>query len=197
MVFAEHGLPAPGLQVSLGGAGFAGQATGQLERDQELRAAGFRVVHFTWDQLFREQRRGSGYGARMTGQRINPAELARPSGFSHAVSVPAGARLVFLAGQTGCAADGRIVPGGLVAQFGQALRNLLAALAAAGGKPGHLASVTIYATSLEEYRAASRDIGELWRDLAGTGYPAMAAVQVSRLWDPEALVELHGVAAIG
>lgn len=65
-------------------------------------------------------------------ERINPPELPRPSGFCHAVSVPAG-RLVFLAGQTGLDAAGAVVPGGVVAQFEQALRNLLTALAAVGG----------------------------------------------------------------
>ncbi len=66
-------------------------------------------------------------------ERINPAELGQPSGFSHAVSVPA-SRLVFLAGQLGTGRDGKIVPGGIVAQFEQALANLLTALAAA--RPG-------------------------------------------------------------
>ena len=65
-------------------------------------------------------------------ERINPSELARPSGFSHAVSVTA-SRMVFLAGQVGMDRDGRVVSGGVVAQFEQALANLLTALAAAGG----------------------------------------------------------------
>src|SRR5579859_5169992 len=91
-------------------------------------------------------------------ERINPAGLARPSGFSHAVSAPAG-RLVFLAGQTGMDRDGRIVPGGVVAQFEQALGNLLAALAAAGGQPSDLASLTIYLTDVAEYQAHGKEIG--------------------------------------
>ena len=67
-------------------------------------------------------------------ERINPAELARPSGFSHAVAVTGG-RTVFLAGQVGMDRDGKLVGGGVVAQFEQALANLLTALAAAGGQP--------------------------------------------------------------
>jgi very-short-patch-repair endonuclease len=80
VVFHEHRLPAPDLQVELGAERFAGRvdfywrdyltiaeadgelkystkerSIAQLERDQELRAAGFRVVHFTWQQLFHEQ----------------------------------------------------------------------------------------------------------------------------------------------
>jgi enamine deaminase RidA (YjgF/YER057c/UK114 family) len=128
-------------------------------------------------------------------ERINPPELSRPSGFSHAVSVPAG-RLVFLAGQTGLDAEGAVVPGGVVAQFDQALRNLLTALAAAGGQPANLVSLTIYLTGIDDYRASAKQIGAVWRRLAGPEYPAMAAVEVSRLWDPAAVVEIAGFAAL-
>src|SRR5580692_6401791 len=132
-------------------------------------------------------------------ERINPADLARPAGFSHAVSVPVSVpegRIVFLAGQTGLGRDGKIVAGGVVAQFEQALGNLLTALAAAGGQPADLASLTIYSTDLADYQAHARQIGAVWRRLAGADYPAMAAVGVTRLWDPEALVEIQGIAAL-
>ena len=129
-------------------------------------------------------------------ERINPAELARPSGFSHAVSVTA-SRMVFLAGQVGMDRDGTVVSGGVVAQFERALANLLTALAAAGGRPGDLVSLTIYIVDLADYQANGKEIGAVWRRLAGTEYPAVAGVGVARLWDPEALVELQGVAAVG
>ena len=128
-------------------------------------------------------------------ERINPGELARPSGFSHAVSATGG-RLVFLAGQTGYAPDGQIVDGGVVPQFEQALGNLLTALRAAGGGPDDLVSLTIYAVGLEEYREHGREIGEVWRRLCGREYPAMAAIGVARLWDAEALVEVQGTAVV-
>jgi enamine deaminase RidA (YjgF/YER057c/UK114 family) len=131
----------------------------------------------------------------MSVQRINPASLGRPSGFSHAVSVAA-ARTVFLAGQTGTGPDGKLVGGGIVAQFEQALGNLLTALAAAGGQPQHLASLTIYLVDMAGYQAQSRQIGAVWRRLAGPEYPAMAAVGVTRLWHPEALIELQATAAL-
>jgi enamine deaminase RidA (YjgF/YER057c/UK114 family) len=127
-------------------------------------------------------------------ERINPAGLARPSGFSHAVAAPGG--LVFLAGQTGMDRDGRIVPGGVVAQFEQALSNLLAALTAAGGHPSGLASVTIYLTDVEDYQAHGKEIGAVWRRLAGSDYPAMAGVGVTRLWQPDAVVEIQGFAVV-
>ena len=131
----------------------------------------------------------------MNAERINPAELARPSGFSHAVVVTGG-RTVFLAGQTGMDRDGNMVSGGVVAQFEQALANLLTALSAAGGQPSDLVSTTIYIVDLADYQANAKEIGSVWRRLAGADYPAMAGVGVSRLWDPEALVEIQGVAAI-
>ncbi len=131
----------------------------------------------------------------MTIERVNPPALARPSGFAHAV-VATGSRVVFLAGQTALDAAGAIVGNTVAAQFEQALANLLAALRAAGGSAEYLASLTIYAVDLGDYRAHSREIGAAWRRLAGSEYPAMAAVGVSRLWDPAALVEIQGYAVV-
>jgi enamine deaminase RidA (YjgF/YER057c/UK114 family) len=126
-------------------------------------------------------------------ERINPTELGRPSGFSHAVSVTGG-RLAFLAGQTAHDAGGRITGSGVAEQFERALGNLLTALRAAGGEPADLVSLTVYAVDLDDYRAHGREIGEVWRRLVGRDYPAMAAVGVHRLWDPAALIEVQGVA---
>lgn len=125
-------------------------------------------------------------------KRVNPEDLAKPKGFSHAVV--ATGTTVYLAGQTGTTADGRVVEGGVVPQFEQALTNLLMALEAAGGHADHLASLTIYSTDLDDYLAHASEIGEVWRRLAGSEYPAMAGIGVSRLWDPAAVVELQGYA---
>ena len=127
-------------------------------------------------------------------ERINPAALAKPSGFTHAV-VAKGTH-VYLAGQTGMAPDGSIVDGGLVPQFRQALSNLLTALREAGGEPAQLAQLRVYIVDVPAYRAAAREIGRVWRELAGTEYPAMAGIGISRLWDDEALVEVEGVAVL-
>ena len=130
----------------------------------------------------------------MTSERINPAELARPSGFSHAVATTG--RMVFLAGQTGVDRDGNVADGGVVPQFERALTNLLTALGAAGGLPSDLVSLTIYLTDVADYQAHGKEIGAVWRRLAGTEYPAMAAVGVTRLWLPELLVEIQGIAVV-
>jgi enamine deaminase RidA (YjgF/YER057c/UK114 family) len=131
----------------------------------------------------------------MTLERINPDSLGRPSGFSHAVRATDTVR-VYLAGQTALDQAGTIVGTGIVEQFEQALSNLLTALAAAGGAPEHLATVTVFIVDVPDYRAHAREIGAVWRRLAGTEYPAMAGIGIARLWDDEALVELQGVAEL-
>ncbi|WP_433566649.1 RidA family protein [Nocardia sp. CA-151230] len=125
---------------------------------------------------------------------INPPELAKPSGFAHATRFR---DIVHLAGQTALTPEGRIVDGGIVAQFRQALANVIAALEAAGGKPQDLLSVTIYLLDIPGYQANAKEIGPLWRELVGESYPAMAGIGVTALWQPEALVEIQAVAALG
>jgi enamine deaminase RidA (YjgF/YER057c/UK114 family) len=124
---------------------------------------------------------------------INPDALAKPSGFTHAVL---NGDTVWLSGQTALDADGRIVPGGIVEQFRQALTNVVTALRAAGGDPGTFLSVTIYLTDIPGYQARGKDIGRVWRELVGTDYPAMTGVGVTGLWQPEALVEIQAVGGI-
>jgi enamine deaminase RidA (YjgF/YER057c/UK114 family) len=131
----------------------------------------------------------------MTIERINPPQLAKPSGFAHAVRT-AGRVTVHLAGQTGMDVTGAIVTGGVVAQFEQALSNLLVALDAAGGAPADLVSLTVYIVDMDDYRLHAGEIGAVWRRLVGSDYPAMAGIGVHRLWDADALVEVQGVAAI-
>ncbi|WP_122618390.1 RidA family protein [Streptomyces sp. Tu 4128] len=131
----------------------------------------------------------------MTAERVNPPELSPPTGFSHAV-VATGTRVVFLAGQTALDTDGKVTGDTLPAQFEQALTNLLTALRAVGGTPADLARVTVYATDVAAYRTHAADLGRTWRRLAGRDYPAMAVVEVVRLWDERAMVELDGFAVL-
>lgn len=128
----------------------------------------------------------------MSIDRVNPPELARPSGFSHAV-VGSGT-VIALAGQTALDRDGQIVGHDVVTQFEVALGNLLTALAAAGGRPDQLVSLTTYLVDLADYRRHTAEAGAVWRRLVGRDYPAMAAVGVRQLWDPAALVEIQGLA---
>lgn len=125
---------------------------------------------------------------------VNPASLAKPSGFSHAVV--ATGTTVHLAGQTALDADGVVVGDGVVEQFERALANLLTALAEAGGAPTDLATLTVFVVDMDDYRSHAREIGGVWRRLVGTTYPAMAGIGVARLWDVEALVEVQGTAVL-
>ncbi|MEB3980790.1 RidA family protein [Mycobacterium sp. 663a-19] len=130
----------------------------------------------------------------MTAAFINPGDLPRPSGFSHAVRAEGIA--VYLAGQTAMDATGVVVGDGVVDQFEQALSNLLTALRAAGGTPKDLVSLTIYIVDVDDYKHHAKQIGQVWRRLVGPTYPAIAGVGVARLWDAEALVEIQGIACV-
>ena len=117
---------------------------------------------------------------------VNPPELPEPKGFSHAV-VAGGA--VYLAGQIG---EGDTI----VEQFDTAAAKLVTALRAAGGEPDQLVSLVIYVTDVDEYRASLSELGEVWRLHFGRHYPAMALVGVAALFEPDAKVELMGVAVL-
>ncbi|MCY7287378.1 MAG: RidA family protein [Cryobacterium sp.] len=129
----------------------------------------------------------------MTHRLVNPGHLATPSGFSHGVLA---GKTLYLGGQTAMDATGAIVPGGIVAQFRQCFQNVLDTLTDAGGTPDDLVSITIYLTDVEDYQANGRKIGRVWRELAGIRYPSMAGIGVTKLWLPEALIEIQGVAVI-
>jgi|GEM_PF-852938 len=127
---------------------------------------------------------------------VNPPELAPAVGFSHAVAAGPG-RTVYLGGQAGIHPDGTVDPKAtLVEQFDLALANMVATLTAAGAKPEHLVTVTVFATDAEQYRADLKELGAVWRRHLGKHYPAMAFFEVKGLFDPAALVELTGVAVV-
>ena len=124
---------------------------------------------------------------------VNPASLPTPSGYSHGTL---SGNTLHLGGQTALDAQMQIVPGGIVEQFRQAFSNVLATLAEAGGIPEDLVSITIYLTDIPDYQAHGREIGRAWRELAGPVYPAMAGIGTTALWQPDALIEIVGVAVI-
>ncbi|MFJ5700065.1 RidA family protein [Arthrobacter sp. NPDC093139] len=124
---------------------------------------------------------------------INPESLPKPSGFAHGMLA---GNTVFLGGQTALDKDMNIVPGGIIEQFTQAFSNVLTTLREAGGQPEDLVNVTIYLTDVEDYMANGREIGRIWREMAGSQYPAMAGIGVTRLWQKEAMIEIQGIAVI-
>ncbi|MBB2915310.1 enamine deaminase RidA (YjgF/YER057c/UK114 family) [Streptosporangium becharense] len=129
----------------------------------------------------------------MKPQPINPTSLPKPSGYSHGTLH---GNTLYLGGQTALDKNMRIVEGGIVAQFRQAFSNVLTTLREAGGEPEDLVSITIYLTDIPDYQAHGREIGEVWRELAGPVYPAMAGIGCTALWQPEAMIEILGVAVI-
>jgi enamine deaminase RidA (YjgF/YER057c/UK114 family) len=128
-----------------------------------------------------------------TPRAINPGSLPTPRGFSHGTL---SGNTLYLGGQTALDQDMQIVPGDIVAQFRQAFGNILATLREVGGIPSDLVNVTLYLTDIPDYQAHGRQIGEVWRELAGSTYPAMAGIGTTALWQPEALIEIAGVAVI-
>ena len=141
---------------------------------------------------------------------VNPKELGPPLGFSH-VTIAGG--MVWVAGQIGSDETGGHVykvdrkhtldsdeagalvdPADVIAQFGRAIRNIVTALEAAGCKPEDTVKLTYYVTDLSNYKQNLGAIGESYRQVFGRHYPATTLVEVSSLFDRDAMVEIEAVA---
>lgn len=127
-------------------------------------------------------------------QTLQPPGWARPRGYSNGILTRG--RLVFVAGQIGWDEQCRFQTSDLAAQVRQALVNVVAVLAQAGARPEHIARMTWYVTDKREYVAAYRSIGEVYREVIGSHYPVMTALQVSALIEDEAKVEIEVTAVI-
>jgi enamine deaminase RidA (YjgF/YER057c/UK114 family) len=125
---------------------------------------------------------------------VNPDSLARPVGYAHGMK--GGGEWLFVAGQVGWNRDGRLVSDDFVAQFAQALDNVLDVVWAAGGKPECLARLLVFVTDTREYKARRRELRTVWRARLGRHYPAMALVQVAGLLEEGAKVEIEAVAVL-
>ena len=128
-------------------------------------------------------------------QILQPPEWARPKGFANGISVRGGTT-VYIAGQIGWTGDQRFAEKSFAGQFRQALANIVAVLAQAGGRPEHLVRLTWYVLDKEEYLGALREVGAAYRELIGRHYPTMAVVQVGGLIEPEARLEIEATAVI-
>ncbi|MBK9031837.1 MAG: RidA family protein [Myxococcales bacterium] len=105
-------------------------------------------------------------------------------------------RTVFVAGQIGWDAQGVFHSDDLIAQFDQALANVVAVVTAAGAAVTDIASMTVYVTDIDGYRARLRELGPVWRARLGKHFPAMALVAVTALVEPRALVEIQAHALV-
>ncbi len=131
----------------------------------------------------------------MSTQTLLPPGWAPPVGYANGIAAPAG-RIVFVAGQVGWDAEQRFRSEDLVRQFEQALENVLAVLAEAGGAPHHVCRMTVYCTDKPAYLAALPELGRIWRKLMGKHYPAMSLVFVADLLDAPGKIELEATAVI-
>lgn len=125
---------------------------------------------------------------------INPESLARPRGYSHGMKGTG--ELLFVAGQVGWNREGHLVSSDLVAQFGQALDNVLDVVRAAGGSPTSVARMVLYVSDKNEYRECARPMGEAYRKRMGKHFPAMVLVEVKALLEDGAKIEIEATALL-
>ena len=133
----------------------------------------------------------------MSKRPVNPSDLAAPVGFAHAWLVEHGEqRTLYLAGQCGYDQAGVVVAkNDLVGQLGQALANIACILRDAGMTFADVVQLNFYVTSRDDYATARKEIGRVWRQHCGKHYPGMAMFEVVSLFDPEARIEIQGIAA--
>jgi len=125
---------------------------------------------------------------------LQPATWARPRGYAN--GIVAEGRQVFIAGQVGWNGAQRFESADLVGQTRQALQNIVAVLAEAGGRPDHITRMTWYLLDKRDYVAKAAEIGAVYREVIGRNFPAMTAIQVSGLIEDAALVEIEVTAVV-
>ena len=124
---------------------------------------------------------------------IQPEGWPTPRGYANAVS--ARGRMIFTGGLIGWDVDGRF-PDGFVTQVRQVLENTRVVLTAAGAGPQHMVRMTWYVRDMEAYLSSLKEVGGVYVEVMGRNYPAMALVEVGRLVEPKALVEIETTAVV-
>src|SRR4030095_13543764 len=132
----------------------------------------------------------------MSFELIDPKGLEPPVGYSHIAKITGGT-VVHIAGQAPFDERGQVVgKGDFVAQFRQVMSNLKTAIQAVGGQPTQYAVLTIYITNLEAYWDNKKPLGTAYRQVFGKYFPAITLVEVKRLYNPDCMIEISGVAVI-
>jgi enamine deaminase RidA (YjgF/YER057c/UK114 family) len=126
-------------------------------------------------------------------QILQPSGWPMPKGYANGMA--ADGRIVVTGGVIGWNTLGHL-PEDFVAQVRQALSNIAAILAEGGARPEHLVRLTWYVVDIEEYLANLKALGQAYRDIFGAHYPAMALVQVVRLVEKAARVEIEATAVV-
>lgn len=127
-------------------------------------------------------------------QLLHPRHWKQPKGYANGIA--AEGRLVFLAGQVGWNAEEKFESDDFVAQVRQALANIVALVAEAGGKPEHITRLTWYVLDKHEYISRLRELGDAYRSAMGRHFPAMTLVQVGALVEDRAKVEIEATAVV-
>jgi enamine deaminase RidA (YjgF/YER057c/UK114 family) len=125
---------------------------------------------------------------------LHPPGWPRAKGYSNGVA--ASGRTVCVSGMIGWDAQGVFHTDDFAGQVRQALENVVAVLAEAHARPEHIVRMTWYVVDKREYLEAGRDVGAAYRELIGSHYPAMSAVQVSALIEDRARVEIEVTAMV-
>ena len=128
-------------------------------------------------------------------QVLLPPGWAAPIGYANGIVAPAG-RIVFIAGQVGWNAQQQFESAEIVPQFEQALKNVLAVLAQAGGEAHHICRMTAFCCDKPAYLAARRALGAIWREQMGKHFPAMSMIFVADLLDSPGKIELEATAVV-
>ncbi|MFM8980167.1 MAG: RidA family protein [Planctomycetia bacterium] len=130
-------------------------------------------------------------------QAVQPAGWAPPVGYANGVLAHGATRRLYVAGQVAFGPDGRLRHAGdLVAQATLAFANVRAVLDAAGARPEHVVRMRLFVRSAAAYAEHAAAIGKGWRTHLGRWFPAMTLVEVARLYEPEALIEVEADAEI-
>jgi enamine deaminase RidA (YjgF/YER057c/UK114 family) len=124
---------------------------------------------------------------------LQPPGWPAPKGYANGIK--ARGEFVFVGGMVGWDAKEKF-PKGFVAQARQALENIVAVLAEGAARPEHIVRMTWYVLDMDEYLAARRELGAAYRAVLGDHYPAMALVQVGRLFEPDARLEIETTAVV-
>lgn len=127
---------------------------------------------------------------------INPPSLVKPSGYSHGIETD-GRRTIYLAGQIAADAGGNVIaPGDIVLQFDKALANLQETLRFAHANMTDIVKLLIFVKDKALYRRHLKQIGSIYRNYFGKYFPAMSLVEVSALFEDDALIEIEGIAVV-
>jgi enamine deaminase RidA (YjgF/YER057c/UK114 family) len=132
----------------------------------------------------------------MSFELLNPAGLEKPVGYTHVAKITSG-KLVYVAGQAPFDASGAVVgKADFVAQFRQVMHNLKLAIEGAGGRPNQFAVLTMYVTNVQAYLDNKKALGAAYTEVFGKHFPAITLVEVTKLYNPDCMVEISGTAVL-